>query len=61
MCVRVCVDVDDRETFKEFRYELKKLAEKFLEVLDENLGLSKGHIKKAFDGEEGENTSLVQR
>ncbi|KAG8499365.1 hypothetical protein CXB51_005820 [Gossypium anomalum] len=47
-----------KETFKEFRYELKKLAEKILEVLDENLGLPKGYIKKAFKGEEGENNAF---
>ncbi|KAK5840375.1 hypothetical protein F383_32386 [Gossypium arboreum] len=47
-----------KETFKEFRYELKKLAEKILEVLDENLGLPKGYIKKAFDCEEGENNAF---
>lgn len=37
----------------EFRREIKKLAEKMLEILEENLGFEKGHIKKAFtcDGE----------
>lgn len=41
---------------KEYRFELKKLAEKVMEVMDENLGLPKGYIKKAFnDGEGGDN------
>ena len=35
----------------EYRSELKKLASKVMEVMDENLGLPKGYIKKAFDGE----------
>ncbi|KAL2467771.1 1-aminocyclopropane-1-carboxylate oxidase 5 [Forsythia ovata] len=43
-----------KETMKEYRYELKKLAVKVMEVMDENLGLPKGYIKKAFDGA-GEN------
>ncbi|EOY16426.1 1-aminocyclopropane-1-carboxylate [Theobroma cacao] len=44
------------ETMKEYRFELKKLAEKVMEVMDENLGLPKGYIKKAFnDGEGGDN------
>lgn len=38
----------------EYRAELKKLAEKLMEIMDENLGLPKGYIKKAFNGEEGE-------
>lgn len=37
---------------KEYRAELKKLAEKVMEVMDENLGLEKGYIKKAFRGTE---------
>ncbi|KAJ0976843.1 hypothetical protein J5N97_012317 [Dioscorea zingiberensis] len=41
------------ETMSEYRKELKKLAEKMMEVMDENLGLEKGYIKKAFFGEEG--------
>lgn len=36
----------------EYRAELKKLAVRVMEVMDENLGLPKGYIKKAFDGEE---------
>ncbi|KAJ4734166.1 1-aminocyclopropane-1-carboxylate oxidase [Rhynchospora pubera] len=42
-----------KETMMEFRRELKKLAEKILEIMEENLGLEKDHIKKAFtcDGE----------
>ncbi|CAI9764007.1 unnamed protein product [Fraxinus pennsylvanica] len=43
-----------KETMKEYRAELKKLAVKVMEVMDENLGLRKGCIKKAFDGA-GEN------
>ncbi|XVE55280.1 hypothetical protein DITRI_Ditri03aG0145900 [Diplodiscus trichospermus] len=43
------------ETMKEYRFELKKLAEKVMEVMDENLGLPKGYIKKAFNDGEGEN------
>ncbi|XP_039117079.1 1-aminocyclopropane-1-carboxylate oxidase-like [Dioscorea cayenensis subsp. rotundata] len=39
-----------KETMKEYRAELKKLAEKIMEVMDENLGLEKGYIKKAFSG-----------
>ena len=39
----------------EYRSELKKLAEKVMEVMDENLGLPKGYIMKAFNsGGEGE-------
>ncbi|KAM0042172.1 putative aminocyclopropanecarboxylate oxidase [Helianthus debilis subsp. tardiflorus] len=34
----------------EYRAELKKLAEKLMEVMDENLGIPKGHIKKMFNG-----------
>ncbi|KAF8405681.1 hypothetical protein HHK36_007758 [Tetracentron sinense] len=37
------------ETMKEYRYKLKKLAEKVMEVMDENLGLQKGYIKKALN------------
>ncbi|XWS23686.1 hypothetical protein CRYUN_Cryun28dG0036200 [Craigia yunnanensis] len=44
-----------QETMKEYRFELKKLAEKVMEVMDENLGLPKGYIKKAFNDGEGEN------
>lgn len=35
---------------KEYRVELKKLAFKVMEVMDENLGLPKGYINKAFNG-----------
>ncbi|XVF36979.1 hypothetical protein REPUB_Repub19eG0105500 [Reevesia pubescens] len=44
-----------QEIMKEYRFELKKLAEKVMEVMDENLGLPKGYIKKAFDDGEGDN------
>lgn len=39
----------------EYRAELKKLAERIMEVMDENLGLPKGYIKKALNGGEGDN------
>ncbi|CAK9152011.1 unnamed protein product [Ilex paraguariensis] len=35
----------------EYRTELKKLGEKVMEAMDENLGLPLGYIKKAFNGE----------
>lgn len=38
-----------KETMAEYRAELKKLAEKMMEIMDENLGLPKGYIKKAFN------------
>ena len=38
----------------EYRAELKKMAEKVMEVMDENLGLPKGYIKKAFNDGEGD-------
>ncbi|XP_059280257.1 1-aminocyclopropane-1-carboxylate oxidase 5 [Lycium ferocissimum] len=48
-----------RETMKEYRSELKNLAERVMQVMDENLGLQKGYIKKAFNniGEEAEEGS----
>lgn len=42
----------------EYRKELKKLAEKVMEVMDENLGLPKGYIKKAFNDGEGNNAAF---
>lgn len=39
-----------KETMREYRKEVKKLAEKIMEVMDENLGLEKGYIKQAFSG-----------
>ncbi|XP_057974052.1 1-aminocyclopropane-1-carboxylate oxidase 5 [Malania oleifera] len=39
-----------KETMAEYRSELKKLAEKVMEVMDENLGLPEGYIKKALNG-----------
>ncbi|XP_042962320.1 1-aminocyclopropane-1-carboxylate oxidase 5-like [Carya illinoinensis] len=39
--------------YTEYRAELKKLGMKVMEVMDENLGLPNGFVKKAFDGEEG--------
>ncbi|RDY00221.1 1-aminocyclopropane-1-carboxylate oxidase 5, partial [Mucuna pruriens] len=44
-----------RETMAEYRSELKKLAERVMEVMDENLGLPKGYIKKALNGGDGDN------
>ncbi|KAJ6811034.1 1-aminocyclopropane-1-carboxylate oxidase [Iris pallida] len=41
-----------KETMREYRKELKKLAEKIMEVMDENLGLEKGYIKRAFSGDD---------
>ncbi|KAJ8420200.1 hypothetical protein Cgig2_029428 [Carnegiea gigantea] len=38
-----------KETMAEYRAELKKLAEKMMEIMDENLGLPKGYIKSAFN------------
>nr|AFK38747.1 unknown [Lotus japonicus] len=46
---------DFRETMAEYRSELKKLAQRIMEVMDENLGLPKGFIKKAFNGGDGDN------
>ncbi|XP_073276475.1 1-aminocyclopropane-1-carboxylate oxidase 5-like [Primulina huaijiensis] len=43
-----------KETMKEYRAELKKLAFKVMEAMDENLGLPKGYINKAFNGGEEE-------
>ena len=51
-------DDDGRETMAEYRKELKKLAEKVMEVMDENLGLPKGHIEKAFNDGEGDNAAF---
>ncbi|KAH6835307.1 2-oxoglutarate and oxygenase superfamily protein [Perilla frutescens var. hirtella] len=42
-------------TMQEYREELKKLAIQVMEVMDENLGLPKGYINKAFNG--GEDTT----
>ncbi|KAL3513707.1 hypothetical protein ACH5RR_026424 [Cinchona calisaya] len=44
-----------KETMKQYRIELKKLAEKLMEIMDENLGLQKGYIRNAFKGGEQEN------
>lgn len=40
---------------EEYRRELKKLAERVMEVMDENLGLPKGYMKKAFNSGEEDN------
>ncbi|PKA46958.1 1-aminocyclopropane-1-carboxylate oxidase [Apostasia shenzhenica] len=39
-----------KETMREYRSELKKLAEKLLEIMEENLGLERGYIKRTFAG-----------
>ncbi|XP_044480332.1 1-aminocyclopropane-1-carboxylate oxidase 5-like [Mangifera indica] len=44
-----------KETMMEYRSELKKLAERVMEVTDENLGLPKGYIKRAFNNGDGYN------
>ncbi|CAL0319429.1 unnamed protein product [Lupinus luteus] len=44
-----------RETMTEYRTELKKLAERVMEVMDENLGLPNGYIKKALNGGDEDN------
>ncbi|KAI3821270.1 hypothetical protein L1987_08834 [Smallanthus sonchifolius] len=43
-----------KETMTEYRAELKKLAEKVMEVMDENLGIPKEYIKKLLNGGDGE-------
>lgn len=40
----------------EFGRAVEKLAEGMLELMDENLGLEKGYLKKAFRGSEGRPT-----
>ncbi|CAH2067717.1 unnamed protein product [Thlaspi arvense] len=49
-----------KETMGEYREEVRKLASKMMEVMDENLGLPKGYIKKAFNEgmEDGEETAF---
>lgn len=42
-----------RETMDEYIDELVKLAEQLSELMCENLGLEKNHIKKAFSGSQG--------
>ncbi|WCJ44423.1 2-oxoglutarate (2OG) and Fe(II)-dependent oxygenase superfamily protein [Euphorbia peplus] len=41
-----------KETMAEYRAEVKKLAERIMEVMDENLGLPKGYHKEAFNGDD---------
>ncbi|KAK1310358.1 1-aminocyclopropane-1-carboxylate oxidase [Acorus calamus] len=43
-----------KETMKEYRIELKKLAEKVMEAMDTNLGLQKGYIKKSFSNDDND-------
>nr|VDD02331.1 unnamed protein product [Brassica rapa] len=50
-----------KEAMLEYRGEVRKLASKMMEVMDENLGLPKGYIKKAFNEgmeEDGEETAF---
>ncbi|XP_010428810.1 PREDICTED: 1-aminocyclopropane-1-carboxylate oxidase 5-like [Camelina sativa] len=49
-----------KEAMGEYREEVRKLASKMMEVMDENLGLPKGYIKKAFNEgmEDGEETAF---
>ncbi|KAJ0231672.1 1-aminocyclopropane-1-carboxylate oxidase 5 [Hirschfeldia incana] len=49
-----------KETMVEYREEVRKLASKMMDVMDENLGLPKGYIKKAFNEgmEDGEETAF---
>uniref|UniRef100_A0A1J3D7S1 aminocyclopropanecarboxylate oxidase n=1 Tax=Noccaea caerulescens TaxID=107243 RepID=A0A1J3D7S1_NOCCA len=49
-----------KETMKEYREEVRKLASRMMEVMDENLGLAKGYIKKTFNEgmEDGEETAF---
>ncbi|GFP89850.1 1-aminocyclopropane-1-carboxylate oxidase 5 [Phtheirospermum japonicum] len=47
-----------KETMKEYRAELKKLAIKVMETMDENLGLPKGSINKAFNGGDHEDSAF---
>ncbi|GLT55834.1 hypothetical protein SLA2020_289220 [Shorea laevis] len=47
-----------KETMAEYRSELRKLAEKVMEVMDENLGLPKGYIKRAFNGGDEEKNAF---
>ncbi|KAL6522161.1 hypothetical protein OROMI_032038 [Orobanche minor] len=44
-----------KETMKQYRSEVKDLALKIMEVMDENLGLPKGYIRKAFNGGDEKN------
>lgn len=41
---------------REFGRAVEKLAERMLELMDENLGLEKGYLKAAFRGSEGRPT-----
>ncbi|KAF8725880.1 hypothetical protein HU200_020446 [Digitaria exilis] len=40
-----------KETMREYRAELRKLAERVMAAMDENLGLEKGTIQRAFSGD----------
>ncbi|XP_066363166.1 1-aminocyclopropane-1-carboxylate oxidase-like [Miscanthus floridulus] len=40
-----------KETMREYRAELRKLAERVMEAMDENLGLDRGTVKAAFSGD----------
>ncbi|CAL9119114.1 unnamed protein product [Musa textilis] len=49
-CYRLRAEDFKAETMREYREELRKLAEKVMEVMDENLSFEKGSIKNAFSG-----------
>ncbi|XP_018464940.1 1-aminocyclopropane-1-carboxylate oxidase 5 [Raphanus sativus] len=55
-----CNTSNFKETMVEYRGEVRKLASKMMEMMDENLGLPKGYIKKAFNEgmEDGEETAF---
>lgn len=42
----------------EYRSELKKLAERVMEIMDENLGFPKGYIKRAFNNGDGSDNAF---
>ncbi|KAL2906020.1 1-aminocyclopropane-1-carboxylate oxidase 5 [Bienertia sinuspersici] len=54
--VFLLTDDNDWRQWQSYGAELKKLAGKLIEIMDENLGLPKGYIMKAFNyGEENNN------
>ncbi|KAF8023701.1 hypothetical protein BT93_F1016 [Corymbia citriodora subsp. variegata] len=48
---------DFKETMADYLAEVKKLAEKVMEVMDEKLGLPKGYIKSAFNSGDNNNNN----
>ncbi|KAG6495554.1 hypothetical protein ZIOFF_043380 [Zingiber officinale] len=49
-CYRHRAEAFKAETMREYRTEVKKLAEKLMETMEENLGLEKGTFKNQFTG-----------